>query len=692
MADSQLAYQHQKRTMVLFCICYALAVIPLIGVIDSAIVVISLLCIFYRYGEIINKFRGHPKYIEKLIISLVVALITGFLFAYGVRVHLVNAFIDLLISGIALKFLEQGKQRDLSVHVMSLLFLSAIPFIFHFSWYMLGYLLIVVFFNFAAMMSLYAYQNIRHIFRYTLKAVMLAIPLCCVVFIILPRFNPFWQMPSNEVKSTGLGEEIDFNSVSELIQDHSVAFRVKFDGEIPKERYFTATFYPQFDPIRQGFLISGEMARYEYKLQIFSTQNKRDRISYNFGFGNVYHLYMEPSQRKWIPTLDPSVSENDQIFYTPYRTWVDRVAITLPRYYKFKYLDSLNDQEYLLRAGKHTGNNRYLLQTGFYRANPKTRQLIEKWKKETSSDRELALKILNYFRIENFRYTLSPVTSNPNSPDIIDEFLFNNRNGFCNHYSSAAAYMLRLAGIPAMVAGGYLGGSINSDDNFVTVRNSDAHSWVVAIIDNHWTRIDPVTAIAPERIERSYFDLQNPDTLPITSFERYRNTTVISWLREKLDALEFKWNSLILNYNFSEEKGFLAGFMMEHTVAAVIMLMISLVTVVYLTLLISKLLRKSNNSPVADEYFRYIKSLEAFNLPRSRHETPDGYLYRILPKIKSSELRKVMTEITVLLNDILYSGKTDRKFGLKQLKSLRSEFNNAVKSETKLRGSRILHM
>ncbi len=692
MADSQLAYQHQKRTMVLFCICYALSVIPLIGVIDTVIVLISLCCIFYRYGEIINRFREHPKYMEKVVIAIVVMLIAILLISNGIRVHLVNAFIDLLISGIALKFLEQGKQHDLVVHVMSLLFLSAIPFIFHFSWYMMAYLLLVVFFDFAAIMSLFAFQNIRHIFRYTAKSVLLAIPLCCVIFIVLPRFNPFWQMPSNAVKSTGLGEEIDFNSISELIQDHSVAFRVKFEGKIPNERYFTATFYPQFDPVRQGFIISGDMARYEYNIQAFSTQDKRKRLPFSFGFGNIYHIYMEPTQRKWIPALDPSVSDNEQIFYTPYRTWIDRMAITQPRYYKFKYLESPADQEYLLRAGKNRAANEYMLRTGFHRSNPKTKQLVEKWKRETSSDREIALKIMKFFHDENFRYTLAPVKYNPDSNDIIDEFIFNNRNGFCNHYSTATAYMLRLAGIPAMVAGGYLGGSINSEDNFVTVRNSDAHSWVVAIIGTHWVRIDPVAAIAPERVERSYIDMITPESLPFTSVERYRNTPFISWIREKLDALEFKWNSLILNYNFSEEQGFLAGFLMEHTVAAVILLMITLVTVVYITLLISRLLKKSSNSPIADEYLRYTDLLKTLNLQREKHETPDGFLNRILPGIKSSELRKLLTEITVLLNDILYTEKTGRRSGLKKLKSFRSEFKSAVKKERSLRNKRIIHM
>ncbi|MBQ8706534.1 MAG: DUF3488 domain-containing transglutaminase family protein [Succinivibrionaceae bacterium] len=690
MAEGQLAYQHQKRTMILFCICYALSVIPLIGVIDSVIVLISMSCIVYRYGEIINRFREHPKYLEKAVIVACVGLILFFLVKNGFRVHLVNAFIDLLICSIALKFLEQTRQHDLIVHIMSLLFLSAIPFIFHFDWYMLAYLLLVAFFDFCALMSLFAHQSMKHLFRYTFKTLAMALPLGAVVFVVLPRFNPFWQMPSNPVAATGLGEEIDFNSVSKLIEDSSVAFRVRFDGKIPRERYFTATFYPLFDMTRQSFLISGEMARFESRLGLFSRQDQRRRLPYNFSSGLTYHMFVEPSQRRWIPQLDPSLSDNDQIFYTSYRTWVDRVPITQPRYYKFKYIDSLTDQEYVLRTSigrdQKDAATAYLLNTGYYRSNPKTRELVKQFQSQTSSDAEFARRILEHFRTENFRYTLSPARISPNSRHVIDEFLFSNRNGFCNHYSAATAYMLRLAGIPAMVAGGYLAGEINTEDDFVTVRNSDAHSWVVAAIDGHWVRIDPVTAIAPDRIEKSYYDLASPASIPVTSIERYRTNPVISWFRNKMDALEFRWNSMILNYNFSEEAGFLTGFFSEHAIAASIMLLLSFATVIYFTMLLARVLtRKNTRSLIAQEYFRFVDAMKEMGHERMISDTPESYLARLLPALRSQEMRNFAVLLTKTVNDILYRNAESEKEGLKRLKALRKPLDSAVRAELKAR-------
>lgn len=691
MAESQLAYQHQKRTMILFCICYALSVIPLTGNIDLPVIVLSLLCIGYRYGEIINRFREHPKKAEKAVIILVILAIILSVARHGIRAHLVSAFIDLLVSGIALKFLEQTRQRDLVAQVLALLFLSAVPFIFHFEWYMLLYLLVLVFFSFCALMSLFARQSMGHLFRYCARLIAMAVPLGALAFLVLPRFNPFWQMPGNPAASTGLGEEVDFNSISRLIEDQSVAFRAKFDGAIPRERYFTATYYPQFDPVRNGFIISGDMVRFEYHLNIYSRQSPRERHRRHMGTGTEYHLFVEPSQKRWIPALENSVSDDDQIFLTPMGTWIDRMPITQPRYYRFRHQTLPSDQEYLRRIRAGT-DLQYLLNTGFYRQNPRTREFVSQLVKETGSPREFIMRIMSYFRQENFRYTLSPVSFSTERRNLIDAFLFENRNGFCNHYSAATAYMLRLAGIPAMVAGGYLGGTVNTEENYVTLRNSDAHSWVVAALDGHWVRIDPVTFIAPERVEKSYLDMISPSSMPVMSMERYRNHPVVGWLRKTLDELEFRWNSMILNYNFSDEQGFIQRFFTENALAAVATLAGALMGIFCLTLLFSGLLgRKKLRSPAAECYLTAIAELAPLGIRRLPMETPEMFLRRVLPTLASEELRQALADLTAAYNSAVYQGALAEKEGRSMLRRARKALIRACSRERRRRRASGIH-
>ena len=56
-----------------------------------------------------------------------------------------------------------------------------------------------------------------------------------------------------------------------------------------------------------------------------------------------------------------------------------------------------------------------------------------------------------------FRYTLTPPGLARNS---VDDFLFNTRQGFCGHFASAFATMMRAAGLPARVVAGYQGGAM----------------------------------------------------------------------------------------------------------------------------------------------------------------------------------------------------------------------------------------
>ena len=79
--------------------------------------------------------------------------------------------------------------------------------------------------------------------------------------------------------------------------------------------------------------------------------------------------------------------------------------------------------------------------------------------------------------------------------------MFETRKGFCEHYASAYAYLMRRAKIPARVVGGYLGGDVNPYGNFLTVRQSDAHSWVEVWLENKgWDTGGSHGFVSPDRI------------------------------------------------------------------------------------------------------------------------------------------------------------------------------------------------
>src|SRR5690606_8003165 len=95
-------------------------------------------------------------------------------------------------------------------------------------------------------------------------------------------------------------------------------------------------------------------------------------------------------------------------------------------------------------------------------------------------------------------YTLSTPLPGRHSAD---EFLFDWKQGFCEHYSSAFVILMRAAGIPSRVVTGYAGGRRNPFGHYWLVRNEDAHAWAEVWLEGRgWVRVDPTAAVAPVRI------------------------------------------------------------------------------------------------------------------------------------------------------------------------------------------------
>src|SRR5262247_1064620 len=112
--------------------------------------------------------------------------------------------------------------------------------------------------------------------------------------------------------------------------------------------------------------------------------------------------------------------------------------------------------------------------------------------------------MLRMFREQEYVYTMRPPLLAAN---VVDEFLFATRRGFCEHFAAAFTVVMRAAGIPARVVTGYQGGEFNPYGGYLLVRQSDAHAWSEVWIDGRgWQRVDPTAAVAPERIERGLID------------------------------------------------------------------------------------------------------------------------------------------------------------------------------------------
>jgi hypothetical protein len=215
--------------------------------------------------------------------------------------------------------------------------------------------------------------------------------------------------------------------------------------------------------------------------------------------------------------------------------------------------------------------------------NPRTLELVANWRAETADDAEFARRVLAWFNQEEFRYTLNPPLLSRHS---VDEFLFDTRAGFCEHYASAFTFMMRAAGIPARVVTGYLGGWMNGLGNYLLVRQSDAHAWSEIWLEGRgWTRIDPTAAVAPSRVESNSLD----------ALGARRHMFDFAWvrsLRNGFDLLERGWNDWIITFDAVRQSGLLGRFGIESLGARGLVMILSGVVGLMSLVLLVLLLRR----------------------------------------------------------------------------------------------------
>jgi len=129
----------------------------------------------------------------------------------------------------------------------------------------------------------------------------------------------------------------------------------------------------------------------------------------------------------------------------------------------------------------------------------------------------------------HYRYTLDLGATTPNNP--VDAFLFERRAGFCIHFASALAVMLRLNGIPSRVVAGYYHGEWNALAQQILFREKDAHAWVEAWVDHRWITLDPSPrAVSDGELHRASV--------------RWRIRLGQMW-----DYLGYEWNRAVIQYD-----------------------------------------------------------------------------------------------------------------------------------------------
>jgi hypothetical protein len=264
----------------------------------------------------------------------------------------------------------------------------------------------------------------------------------------------------------------------------------------------------------------------------------------------------------------------------------------------------------------------------------------------------------------------------------MDDFLFDTRRGFCEHYASAFTYLMRAAGLPARVVIGYQGGKMNPLDDYMIVRQSDAHAWSEVWINNHWQRFDPTAAVSPGRVEQgvSNAGLEN-SRLPMLLAS---NNQLIKNVAFLYDSFQNSWNQWVIGFNQKKQNDLLKflGFDDASSSSLILLLVICLsITGIFIGWLI--LSRNAVEKDLVQHYYNlFSQKLKRHGIHRQPHEGPNDFENRVHLKHNFSIKTK---------NDIAYIFKAYRKlhYGSQMNDKLISAYIKKVKM-LKLRKTKYL--
>jgi protein-glutamine gamma-glutamyltransferase len=529
-----------------------------------------------------------------------------------------NAGTALFVSMLVLKLMELRRKSDIRLVATLIGFLVVVEFLFDQSPWLVLYLAAVVLGGIALLVDLnggLGEARRRGAFAVAVRLSLQALPLTLILFLLFPRLSaPLWNLGLDPSKATtGISDSLEPGAISELVLNGELAFRARFEGTPPAadQLYWRGPVLWETDGRRwsvgEGITHSGPAGA------LLKTARPID-----------YEVTLEPTEQRWLFALDMPDSVPEGAFLSPDHQLIARQVVGAVKRYRvtsaLDYRTAAPDPT-RLAAGLQVPDN----------VTPRMRLLVDEWRSRSESNWALVQSGLQFFNRESFHYTLMPPRLGTNPTD---EFLFETRRGFCEHYAGAFAVLMRMAGIPSRIVLGYLGGELNRVGGYHMVWQSDAHAWVEVLIDGRgWVRVDPTAAVDPSRVDNSgasrmlgagpsvRFTLEQADA--IARFARN--------MRLFADSLDAAWQDWVLGFSVEDQLALLQrlrlGELREYGLVALMLAALGLTLGI---LVLASIRERTDVDPLDAAYARFCRRLARIGLDRRPNEGPIDFGRRVI--------------------------------------------------------------
>lgn len=588
--------------------------------------------------------------------ALAVAVITSLMLSYGTIFGQLPGTAMLLMLCF-LKLFEMKHKRDVIIVIFMSYFLVASHFFHSQSPWMAVYVFIIVIYL-TSLLIIFSDRlesnDFRLRMRVSARMILQALPLMLILFVLFPRIpGPLWGLPETAQSArTGISEEMSPGSINNLIGSGAVAFRVQFDGAAPghADLYWRGLVLSHYD----GRTWRRDDAPAHTRPDVIYQEQQADL--------HRYTVTLEPHDQKWLYTLEHMIAYEDSFRVSRELQVLDNEKISNVVIYSMQ--SNLRAVNRGLFEPERDKNLR--LPSGL---NQKTIAFASQLKREVGGDdARLVQRVLDYFGKQAFVYTLSPPLL---GNDAMDDFLFDTQSGFCEHYASAFVYLMRAAGVPARVVVGYQGGMLNPVDDYLIVRQSDAHAWTEVWLETRgWVRVDPTAAVSPNRIE---LGIQG------TGVERallpsilISSNAFLMKSRYLWDSFHNSWNQWVVGFNQKKQKELFNRLGIKDVTLGTLVIWLVIVMSLSGGLIAFWVFRRASNASADSARYYYDKfcsKLEKAGIKKTPYEGPREFLGRaagLLPGIKDE-----LASITGYYLSIRY--------GCDDSKALKKQFIRSVK-------------
>ena len=369
--------------------------------------------------------------------------------------------------------------------------------------------------------------SFRGLMQRSLQLLAAALPMALVLFLFVPRIPPLWTTQLGPARGavTGLSPDLDPLGIAELASvDASAARMTVPPGDvIPIDAYWRVLVHEMFDG-----------RRWQHRDTPAPSRSFRD-VSMDAVISQWW--VVEASATRALPWDGRSVPVVADQWIAPEGELLMDAASRQRRV--FRLMTTVDAQQWQSRPP--LASERQLPPDGL----PRLRGLGEGFL-TLPSDRERLAAAEQWFRSQPFRYSLQP-----GSVSDLDVFLFDRQVGFCGHYASALAALLRSADVPARVVSGYRGGQLVKPlggADYLELRQSDAHAWVEVWLDGSgWQRVDPTLWIATTAAAPLSQQLQ-PDAISVHELSWWQ------WIQRQWWGLDLLWTRWWLGFDQSSQQ------------------------------------------------------------------------------------------------------------------------------------------